>query len=159
MCLHLAMSNYLEGKGGEVKRIHDEAQLVPRLLQKVFQPLIPQTLHIWPHHPYRRAGIHCYHKHTHKRMHTPLRKRNFSMIPNILKSLPDPAIRNFTGGDWEKQECVRQLKINVLKMCPLWGLGKRVQSNQDLCLCLFVTKWDVINSKCTAGIIKRGTAA
>lgn len=54
---YLAISDYLEGKGGEVKGIHHEAQLVSRLLQEVFQPLIPQALNIRPHHPCRRAGI------------------------------------------------------------------------------------------------------
>lgn len=43
---YLAMSDYLEGKGGKVKGIHHEAQLVPGLLQKILQALVPQTLHV-----------------------------------------------------------------------------------------------------------------
>lgn len=46
MIHYLAMSNYLECKGGEVKGIHHKAQLVPGLLQKILQPLVPQTLHV-----------------------------------------------------------------------------------------------------------------
>lgn len=35
------MSDYLEGEGGKVQGIHYEAQLVPGLLQKILQPLVP----------------------------------------------------------------------------------------------------------------------
>lgn len=60
MMRYLAMSDYLEGEGGEVKGIHHEAQLVPGLLQKILQALVPQTLHVRPHHPWRGAGRHRY---------------------------------------------------------------------------------------------------
>lgn len=63
VCEYLAVSYYLEGKGSQVKGIHDEAQLVPRLIQKVLQPLVPQALHIRPHHPYGRAGSPHHHIH------------------------------------------------------------------------------------------------
>lgn len=54
---YLAVSNYLEGESSQVKGIHHKAQLVPRLVQEVFQPLVPKTLHVRPHHSCRTQNI------------------------------------------------------------------------------------------------------
>ena len=49
---YLAVGHYLQGEGGQVQRVHDEAQLVPRLVQEVLQALVPEALHVRPHHPW-----------------------------------------------------------------------------------------------------------
>lgn len=46
VCAYLAVGHYLQGEGGEVQGVHNKAQLVPRLFQKVLQPFVPQTLHV-----------------------------------------------------------------------------------------------------------------
>lgn len=57
MCYYLAMSNYFKSEGCQVERIHHKTQLVPGLFQKVFQPFVPQTFHVRPHHSYKGAEI------------------------------------------------------------------------------------------------------
>lgn len=130
--LYLAISDYLEGKGGEVKGIHHEAQLVSWLLQEVFQPLIPQTLHVGPHHPCRRAGILIL-------THTLWQTGATAIIPSFLKGLSQ-------GGDSRGN---RNLWDNCGLMCwkcVIYGALECVELNKDGCLS--VTEWNVINSTC-----------
>ena len=86
-------------------------------------------------------------------MLAPQEKSAFCCHRQHLKSLPDSAKRHLAQGAQGRQACVRQkLEINVLKMCHLWDLARWAEFNKDGRHS--ASKWNIINSKCTVGIVK-----